>query len=62
MNRETIATPKKVAVSVFADVVKVEMICGDLYAAQVLYEDLIDRLRSGEGLTIALKQPDREPK
>jgi hypothetical protein len=47
---------KKVAVSVLFDSVNIEIICGDDYLAQVLYDDLIDRLRSGKGITLALGQ------
>lgn len=56
---EKIATPQKIAISVIFDVVRVEFICGDNYAAQVLYDDMKDRLRSGEGLMISAKQPPR---
>lgn len=48
---------KKVAVSVLFDTVTIEIICGDDYMAQVLYDDLIDKLRRGEGITISLAQP-----
>ena len=57
--REIIATPQKLGLSVVFDVVKVEFICGDTYAAQVLYDDLLDRLQDGEGLTISVQQPAR---
>ena len=50
---------RKLAVSVRFDVVTVEVICGDLYEAQVLYDDLIERLRSGEGITLSVQQPDK---
>lgn len=55
--REVVAAPQKLAVSVIFDVVKVEFILGDDYAAQVLYDDLLDRLRAGEGLTLSVQQP-----
>lgn len=45
---------QKIAVSVQMDTVHIELICGDLYAAQVLYDDLIDRLRAGEGITLSV--------
>mgnify|MGYP001597966348 FL=1 len=51
---------KKVAVSVLFDSVNIEIICGDDYLAQVLYDDLIDRLRSGKGITLALGQATPE--
>jgi hypothetical protein len=51
---------KKIAVSVLFDVVTVEIICGDAYEAQVLFDDLIQRLQSGEGITLSVKQPVAE--
>lgn len=58
MKREIIATPTKVAVSILWDTVKLELICGDDYAATVLFDDLIDRLKAGEGITLSLQQPE----
>ena len=54
--REIIGTPYKIAVSVIFDVVHIELICGDQYVAQVLLDDLVDRLKSGEGITLSLEQ------
>jgi hypothetical protein len=51
---------KKIAVSVMFDTVKVEIICGDDYEAQVLYDDLIERLRSGEGISLSVLSPKVE--
>lgn len=48
---------QQVGVSVLFDTVTVEVICGDEYAAQVLYDDVIDRLQRGEGITLSLEQP-----
>jgi hypothetical protein len=48
---------KKVVVSVLFDTVSIEVICGDDYLAQVLYDDLVERLQSGQGITLALEQP-----
>ena len=53
---------KKIAVSVMFDTVKVEIICGDDYEAQVLYDDLIERLRSGEGISLSVLSPKIETK
>lgn len=39
---------KKIAVSVMFDVVKIEIICGDIYLAQVMYDDIIERLQRGD--------------
>lgn len=47
---------KKVVVSVMFDTVSIQIICGDGYDAQVLYEDISDRLRDGEGVTLSLPQ------
>ena len=47
---------KKLAVSVLFDVVTLEIICGDDYEAQVLFDDLIDRLRKGEGIMLGVGQ------
>jgi hypothetical protein len=38
------------------DIVKIEVICGDNYEAQVLYDDICDRMKAGEGITLALSQ------
>jgi hypothetical protein len=51
---------KKIAVSVIFDTVKLEIICGDDYEAQVLYDDLIERLRSGEGISLSVLSPKTE--
>lgn len=59
---ETIATPYKVALSVMCDVVHVELLCGDQYAAQVLYDDMVARLKDGEGLTLSLGQATPQEK
>ncbi|MFC3208083.1 hypothetical protein [Aquamicrobium soli] len=59
--REILATPPKIAISVLFDTVTVELICGDEYAAQVTYEDIVDRLQRGEGLTLSVKQAEPSP-
>jgi hypothetical protein len=47
---------KKTAISVMFDVVTIEIHCGgDEYLARVLYDDLIERMRSGEGISLGLK-------
>lgn len=45
---------KKIAVSIMFDTVSVELICGDEYLANVLYDDLIERLKSGQGITLSV--------
>ena len=54
---ETLLSGKKLGVSVLFDVVKIEIICGDDYEAQVTYDDILDRLKRGEGLTLSFQQP-----
>lgn len=58
---EIIAKPYKLAVSIVLDTVSIELICGDEYAANVLYDDIIDRLKAGEGLTLKADQGARTP-
>lgn len=49
---------KQVAISVMFDIVKIEIICGDDYTAQVLYDDLVERLGAGQGITLGLGQKE----
>jgi hypothetical protein len=42
------------AVSVLFDVVSIEIHCKDDYAAQVLYDDIVERMRSGEGMSLGI--------
>jgi hypothetical protein len=46
---------RKVAISVLFDTVSVELICGDDYAAQVLYDDIVERMQSGQGIYLNAK-------
>ena len=54
------AKPKKLLVSlemaigVLFDAVTIEIICGDDYEAQVLYDDLNERLQAGESITLSV--------
>lgn len=48
---------KKMAVSVLFDTVTVEIICGDDYLAQVLYDDIVERMQSGQGISLGLVGP-----
>lgn len=52
MTKRTDIVGRKVAISVLFDVVKVEIICTDGYEAQVLYDDLIERMKSGDGFSL----------
>lgn len=45
---------KKIGVSVKFDTVSIELVCGDPYLANVLYDDLLERLRSGQGITLSV--------
>ena len=45
---------KKIAVSIKFDIVSIELICGDDYLANVLYDDLVERLQSGQGITLSV--------
>jgi hypothetical protein len=49
---------KQVAVSVLFDTVTIELICKDDYLATVLYDDILDRLQRGEGITLSLAQKE----
>lgn len=51
---------RKVAISVLFNVVRIELICGDDYAAQVLYDDLTERLQAGDGISLSLGQNKSE--
>lgn len=44
---------KKLAISVLFDTVSVEIICGDAYEAQVLFDDLCERMQAGEGIQLS---------
>jgi len=41
--------------------VHLELVMSDAYAAAVLREDIVDRLKSGEKLRINLQGPPQEP-
>jgi hypothetical protein len=53
---ETIGKFKKIAVSQKLDVVTIELICGDEYEAAVLMDDMVERLRAGDGLRLNVGQ------
>jgi len=46
---------KTVEISVLADVVTVSIHCGDAYQAQVLYDDMKDKMDSGDGIALTCK-------
>lgn len=45
---EVLIKPTRLEVSVLFDEVTIKIGCGDGYAAQVLYDDIVDRLRRGD--------------
>lgn len=45
----------RMAASIEDKTVVIELICADAYAAQVVYEDVVARANSDEGLTLKLK-------
>ncbi len=51
---------RKMAISVLFDVVSVEIICGDDYEAQVLYDDITERLQKGDGISLSVRQPSKQ--
>jgi hypothetical protein len=48
----------KTEVEVIFDVVSIKIHCGDDYTAQVVYDDLIERMQSGEGFLLKM-EPSR---
>jgi hypothetical protein len=44
----------KIQLSVLFNTVRIELVCAGDYDAQVLFDDLIERLKSGERLSINL--------
>lgn len=46
---------KRVVVEVMLDVVRIELHCGDSYAAQILHDDICERMKSGQGVTLSAK-------
>jgi hypothetical protein len=45
----------RMAVDIVGSTVRIELICTDEYAARVLYEDILSRGESDEGLMSSLK-------
>lgn len=45
---------RKTAISIFGGTVTIEVICGDDYEAEVLYDDLIERIKSGQGFSLGI--------
>ena len=45
---------KSLSLSVLFDTVTIQIRCGDSYEAQVIYDDLVERARSGDGFSLAV--------
>ena len=58
-NAKEIMSTAGFAIEVMLDTVKLELRCADEYEAQVLFDDLADRLQSGQPLTLQMKHPPR---
>lgn len=56
-DKEMIATPQSVGVSLHVDVIRIELRCGDAYEAAVLFDDITERAKSGCDLTLAGLKP-----
>lgn len=54
MAEELRATFKKMALTQFGDVVRIELHCAGPYFAAVLFEDLEQRFRSGQSVIITI--------
>ncbi|ANW00651.1 hypothetical protein [Bradyrhizobium icense] len=50
---------KRVVIEVAFDMVTIQLHCGDEYAAQVLHEDICDRLRSGKPVSLSMALPSQ---
>ena len=44
---------ESLSVSVQGDFVSIQIACRDLYEAQVLFDDLVERLQSGESICLS---------
>ena len=53
---------KKIAVSLLGDVVGFCVMCGDRYEAQIFYDDIIDRLNSGQDISLTVRGASPEVK
>jgi len=47
---------KQIAVSVREGTVTLEINCGDKYEARIFYEDLIERFKRGEGVSVSFRK------
>jgi hypothetical protein len=56
MSAAPVKVGRQLAVSVRFDTVSIDVMCGDDYEAQVLFDDLTERLQKGEGITLSVSQ------
>lgn len=57
-NRDTLVTGRKIVLVLKGDIVALEVHCGDVYEARILYEDIDDRFKRGEMVGIhAARKP-----
>lgn len=56
---ETLARTRTISVDVLMDTVTLKLHCGDEYEAQVLFDDLVERLQSGQGITLSVNAKPR---
>jgi hypothetical protein len=54
---ERLISGKKIMVTKKFDIVSIEIHCGDEYEAAVLFDDVLNRIRSGEGVFIGNSSP-----
>lgn len=45
---------KQMEIAVLFDVVEIKIHCGDDYEAQVMYDDIVERMQSGQGITLGV--------
>lgn len=45
---------KRINISVLFDTVRIDIACGDDYAAQVAYDDIVDTVQAGGSFTITV--------
>lgn len=51
---------RKIQIGILFDTVTLSIHCGSEYEAEVFYDDLIERMKAGEGFSIAVPAPHKE--
>ena len=60
MSRDPVILPaSKTNLKVLFDTVSIEIVCADDYEAQVLFDDICDRLKAGEIFSMRMKPEER---